>query len=69
MRAVIGDKVVVHARYVGPGERDRTAVVLAVEGADGTPPYLVRWDDGHESSFTPGADAIVERYPDRTAGT
>ncbi len=63
MRAAVGDRVVVHARYVGPGECDRSAVILGVEGDDGAPPYLVRWDDGHESRFTPGSDAVVEHYP------
>jgi hypothetical protein len=62
MRAAIGDKIVVRGHHVG--EADRDAVILAVEGADGGPPYLVRWsDDGHEGVFFPGADAVVEHYP------
>jgi len=63
MRARVGDKVVLRTRYAGAGERERSAVVLAVEGDDGAPPYLVRWDDGHETTVTPGPDALVERYP------
>jgi len=61
MRAAIGDKIVVQSHHVG--EAERGAVILAVEGEDGGPPYLVRWDDGHESVFFPGSDATVEHYP------
>jgi len=62
MRAAVGDKIVVKGHHVG--DHDRKAVILAVEGPDGGPPYLVRWnDDGHEGVFFPGSDAIVEHYP------
>ena len=41
-----------------------SAVILGVEGPEGGPPYLVRWDeDGHESTFFPGPDTVVEHYP------
>jgi hypothetical protein len=47
------------------GEPKRQAMILAVEGEDGSPPYLVRWDDtGHESVFFPGPDSVVEHYPE-----
>ncbi|HZQ58784.1 MAG TPA: DUF1918 domain-containing protein [Acidimicrobiales bacterium] len=68
MRAAVGDKVVLHARYVGPRAHERSAVILAVEGPDGRPPYFVRWDDGHESRITPGSDATIEHYPAVAAG-
>jgi len=62
MRAAIGDKIVVRGHRVG--EADRDAVILDVEGTDGSPPYRVRWsDDGHEGVFFPGEDASVEHYP------
>jgi len=62
MRAAIGDKIVVRGHRVG--EADRDAIILAVEGPDGAPPYRVRWsDDGHEGVFFPGEDASVEHYP------
>ena len=62
MRAAVGDKIVVKGHHVG--DHDREGVILAVEGADGGPPYLVLWnDDGHEGLFFPGADAVVEHYP------
>ena len=62
MQAAVGDKIVVRSHRVG--EHDREAIILAVEGSDGGPPYRVRWnDDGHEGVFFPGADAVVEHYP------
>ena len=62
MRAAVGDKIVVRGHRVG--ESDRDAVILAVEGTDGAPPYRVRWnDDGHEGVYFPGDDAVVEHYP------
>ena len=67
MRAAIGDRIVVRGRHVG--DHDRGGVVLAVEGKDGAPPYLVRWDDnGHETLFSPAADSIVEHYPAAVTG-
>ena len=62
MQAAVGDRVVVRGHRVGEPSRD--ALILAVEGQDGSPPYLVRWsDDGHEGTFFPGPDAVVEHYP------
>jgi hypothetical protein len=61
VNAAVGDKVVVKGHHVG--EPDRDAVVLEVRGADGQPPYRVRWaDDGHEGLFFPGSDATVVHY-------
>jgi hypothetical protein len=40
-------------------------VIIEVHGTDGAPPYLVRWEDGHESVFFPSSDAFVERMPHR----
>ena len=63
MRAAVGDKIVVRGQHVGDHGRD--ALILAVEGDDGAPPYLVRWDeDSHESLFFPGPDALVAHLPD-----
>lgn len=62
MKASIGDKIVVSGHHVGDVPRE--AEILAVEGEDGAPPYLVRWtDDGHEGVFVPGSDASVEHFP------
>jgi hypothetical protein len=62
MKATVGDRLVVRGHHLG--DDDRGAEILAVEGDAGGPPYLVRWDeDGHESLFFPGSDAVVEHYP------
>ena len=59
MQANVGDHLVVEGRTVGAQRRD--GEVLEVRGADGAPPYLVRWSDGHEGLMFPGPDAhIVE---------
>ncbi len=42
------------------GEVDHLAEIIEVRGPDGTPPYVVRFSDGHESLVYPGPDAIVE---------
>ena len=59
MHAHAGERLVVHARH--QGEPDRDAEILEVHGANGAPPWLVRWDDdGHEGLFFPGSDATIE---------
>jgi len=55
-----GDRLVIHGRHLGEHERD--AEILAV-GADGAPPYRVRWSDtGREALLYPGSDARVEHF-------
>lgn len=64
MRAAVGDRIVVQGHVVG--DRPRGGIILAVEGQDGGPPYLVRWEDNdHESLFFPGSDSVVEHFPMR----
>lgn len=58
MQATVGDRLHVHSNTVGAS--DRTAEILEVRGADGQPPYLVRFPDGHESLIFPGTDSVVE---------
>lgn len=60
MKAAVGDTIVAKGRHVGDGER--TGEVLEVHGADGAPPYLVRWDDGHEGLVFPGGDSLVTHH-------
>lgn len=40
------------------------AEVLEVLGENGTPSYLVRWEDGHESEVFPGPDIFIQRLGD-----
>jgi hypothetical protein len=52
-----GDVVVVSAHRVG--EPERVAEILEVLGDAGRPHFRVRWEDGRETLFYPGSDAIV----------
>ena len=61
MRAQLADELVVGGRHVG--DADRTGVIIEIHGNSGTPPYLVRWEDGHESVFSPSSDTHVEHRP------
>ncbi|MGP3771082.1 DUF1918 domain-containing protein [Streptomyces sp. SDT5-1] len=57
MRATVGDQLLVHGRIVG--QHDRVARIVEVLGADGGPPFRVRFDDGHEAIMSPGPDSVV----------
>ncbi|MGH3243791.1 MAG: DUF1918 domain-containing protein [Spirillospora sp.] len=58
MNGQIGDRLHVHGNVVG--QPDRTGKIIEVRGPDGGPPYLVRFDDGHERLVYPGPDAVIE---------
>ncbi|BDZ65108.1 DUF1918 domain-containing protein [Agromyces mangrovi Wang et al. 2018] len=58
MHAVTGERLIIHGKQVGQAERH--GEILEVRGDDGAPPYLVRFDDGHESLIFPGSDCEVE---------
>jgi hypothetical protein len=45
------------------GKVDRVGEIVEVRGTDGGPPYLVRFDDGHESLVFPGSDTTVDEEP------
>jgi len=61
MQASIGDRIVIKGHRIN--EHDRDCLVLEVRGEDGGAPYVVQWgDDGHESLFFPGSDAVVEHF-------
>lgn len=61
MQANANDRIVVRSHQVGDPERE--AVILEAHGPDGSPPYRVRWADGHESVFVPSSDSVVQRGP------
>ena len=58
MQAVVGDRLHVRGNVVGHPER--TGVIVEVRDANGAPPYLVEFDDGHTCLVFPGPDAVVE---------
>jgi hypothetical protein len=59
MQAQVGDRLVVEGRTVEAARQE--GEVVEVKGADGGPPYLVRWSDGHEGLTFPGPDAHIVR--------
>lgn len=59
MKAKIGDRLIEEGTHVG--DLRRIGVIKAVRHDDGTPPYVVQWQDsGHEALVFPGSDARVE---------
>jgi hypothetical protein len=59
-----GDLIVVNAQRVGGPAREGE-IIEVIEG-DLRVQYRVRWNDGHESLFAPGAGAArIERARDR----
>jgi hypothetical protein len=58
MEASVGDRLHVHGNTVG--QPDRSGEIIEVRGPNGTPPYVVRFDDGHTRMVFPGPDAVVE---------
>ena len=59
MHAKVGDRIVVESRTTGSPRRE--GEILEVRGEDGGPPYVIRWDDGHEGVTFPGPDAHLAR--------
>jgi hypothetical protein len=60
--AQVGDVIEITGHAVG--DAPRTAEILEVIGDPGHEHFRVRWEDGHESIFFPGEDALV-RHPRR----
>ena len=57
--AQAGDKIEITGHSVG--DAPRTAVILDVLGEPGHERFRVRWEDGHESIYFPGDDAVIRR--------
>lgn len=58
MHAQVGDRITVDGRTVG--DRTRTGRVIKVQGSDGGPPFLVRWDGDEDVHLIyPGSDAHI----------
>ena len=62
MQARVGDRLRVHGHTVG--HADHSVEIVEVRGADGGPPFVVRYADGHTAVVVPGPDAVVERRPE-----
>jgi hypothetical protein len=61
MRASKGDWLVVESAQLGESRRE--GVIIEVPHPDGSPPYRVRWLDGHEALIFPGPDGRVLHKP------
>ncbi|MFF4260897.1 MULTISPECIES: DUF1918 domain-containing protein [Streptomyces] len=51
MQASVGGRIVVHGWIAG--QNDLTAEAIEVLGDSGSPRYLVRFEDGHETLMSP----------------
>jgi Domain of unknown function (DUF1918) len=61
MQASKGDRVIAPSHRVGGP--DRHGEIVEVQGNDGRPPYLVRWNDSSgEHLFFPGPDTTIEPH-------
>ena len=58
MRATPGDRIILAGEQVD--QPTRAGEVLEARGADGGPPYVVRWEDGHTSTMFPGPGAVLK---------
>jgi hypothetical protein len=58
MRATPGDQIILAGELVD--QPTRAGEVLEARGADGGPPYVVRWEDGHTSTMFPGPGAVLK---------
>ncbi|MFC5995896.1 DUF1918 domain-containing protein [Pseudonocardia hispaniensis] len=65
MKASVGDRITVYGTHVG--DPSRCGEVIEVKGADGGPPFVVRWDTGQEAVLIPGADIRI--HPGTTGAT
>ena len=58
MKANTGDRLVVMSRHLD--EAVEEGEIIEVHGADGDPPFVVRWEGSeHDSLVYPGPDARV----------
>jgi hypothetical protein len=62
MAFTVGRRVV--AESESTNRRPRAGVVEEVLRGDPSPRYRIRWDDGHESTYTPSSGALrAEQRP------
>jgi hypothetical protein len=65
MELHVGDRVEVESEST---ERSaRAGVIEGVLGTSESPRYRIRWDDGHESIYTPAAGALRPAEPARSS--
>ena len=57
MRARVGDRIILAAEHIDEPTRD--GEILEIRGAEGAPPYVVRWSNGHTGLIYPGPGAVL----------
>jgi hypothetical protein len=58
MKAQVGDWLVIKGTTTELA--DQRGLITDVHGADGSPPYVVRWvNTGHEATIFPGSDVLI----------
>jgi Domain of unknown function (DUF1918) len=62
MKANVGDRLLIESNSAEQHRRE--GEIIEVHGADGGPPFVVRWSDGHEALLFPGPDAHVHPRDD-----
>jgi Domain of unknown function (DUF1918) len=65
MELKAGDRVIVESESTD--RPPRTGVIEEVVRAAPSPRYRIRWDDGHESIYTPAAGALRPAPPTEKA--
>jgi Domain of unknown function (DUF1918) len=53
MRAHVGDRLIIDS------DGTRTGLIIGVPHPDGSPPYIVKWADGHIAMVSPGDFARI----------
>jgi len=61
MQARVADRVVVQGTRLG--QAPRTGEIVEVVAGHGPDRYRVRWEDGHESIFSPGWGTSIDPGP------
>ena len=62
MHAMVGQRILIHGKSVG--QADHRGEIREIRGENGSPPYFVRFDDGHEALVYPGPDCVIEHQVD-----
>lgn len=58
MHGAVGDRILIRGKTVETP--DRHGEIMEVRGDEGGPPYLVRFENGHETIVFPGSDFVIE---------
>lgn len=60
MKAEVGDRLIVEGTHTG--DPRRVGVIVELRHPDGSPPYMVRWENAEQPTLVfPGPDAHIER--------